>query len=85
MLFELKIWLMEKNAENLNNINMFYSKKLIALQISQVQPLKNFGAPYTNLNTADDVTRIDGIWKDLKILSRFIQIWIQLPACLDHD
>jgi hypothetical protein len=52
---------MEKNAENLNNINMFYSKKLIALQISQVQPLKNFGAPYTNLNTADDVTRIDGI------------------------
>ncbi len=24
------------------------------------------------------------IWKDFKLLSRFMQIWIQPPACLDH-
>ncbi len=24
------------------------------------------------------------MWKDFKLLSRFMQIWIQPPACLDH-
>ncbi len=38
------------------------------------QPLHVFDFLFSDLN----------IWKDFKVLSRFIQKWIQPPACSDH-
>jgi len=50
---------MEKDAENYSNINMFSSKINICSN-KPITTIQKFRCTLTNLNTADEVTRIDG-------------------------
>jgi hypothetical protein len=50
---------MEKDAENYSNINMFSSKINICSN-KPITAIQKFRCTLTNLNTADEVTRIDG-------------------------
>ncbi len=64
---------MEKNAENYSNINMFSSKIYICSN-KPITTIQKFRCTLTNLNTADEVTRIDG--SQLQILpNRFFYIF----------
>jgi hypothetical protein len=50
---------MEKDAENYSNINLFSSKINICSN-KPITTIQKFRCTLTNLNTADEVTRIDG-------------------------
>ena len=50
---------MEKDAENYSNINLFSSKINICSN-KPITTIQKFRCTVTNLNTADEVTRIDG-------------------------
>jgi hypothetical protein len=52
---------MEKDAENYSNINLFSSKINICSN-KPITTIQKFRCTLTNLNTADEVTRIDGIF-----------------------
>ncbi len=38
-----------------------------------------------DIKVSDFIISVLNIWKDFKVLSRFIQKWIQPPACWDHS
>jgi hypothetical protein len=50
----------------------------------RVVPLDRPWKGHQPLYIFDFLTSHLNIWKDFKILSRFIQKWIQPPACTDH-
>jgi len=50
---------MEKDAENYSNINLF-SLKINICSNKPITTIQKFRCTLTNLNTADEVTRIDG-------------------------
>jgi hypothetical protein len=53
---------MEKDAENYSNINLFSSKINICSN-KPITTIQKFWCTLTNLNTADEVTRIDSIMR----------------------